>query len=111
MANFSFPVFEMDLPYEAIDDDPPTQDEDELSRRLVAITLHTTPVLMLARALFRTDPDVLAFVSRVGAGRPHVGDSFSASMQTAWDRDENGWTSRAMWRAADMGEWLGAVLR
>ncbi len=72
---------------------------------------HWSTRIMLARSLFRTDPDVVAFVARVGEGRPHAGDSFSSVMQTVWDRDEHGWTTRALARASVMADWLGAALR
>jgi hypothetical protein len=64
----------------------------------------------LALALFRTDPDVMAFCSLVGERHTverSGGDTtfrtnetaFQRALNIAWDRDENGWRTRAIARA------------
>lgn len=64
----------------------------------------------LARALFETDPDVIAFLDRVGewlpqhevAGPRRLERRWSRARAKAWERNENGWRERAEQRAAAM---------
>jgi hypothetical protein len=64
----------------------------------------------LALALFRTEPDVLAFCGRVGERHTverSGGDTtfrtnetaFRRALNIAWERDESGWRTRAIARA------------
>jgi hypothetical protein len=83
-------------------------------------------VAQLARALFETDPDVVAFVNRVsdceiaamrrglavamppGAAALVDPRRRQRAMQIAWDRDEHGWSERAQARAASALVLMGA---
>ncbi len=84
---------------------------------------------VVARALFWTDPEVLAFVATVAdAGIKRLETRWSAvtmraevvrdvwasdsvrgdaAMQRAWDRDEHGWRSRAEERAVAVVALIG----
>lgn len=56
----------------------------------------------LAQAIFDTDPEVLCFVEQVGEIK-HAKDPVAAKKRTlgvAWERDEQGWATRARERAA-----------
>jgi len=67
----------------------------------------------LARALFETDPRVIAFVTLVSdctvtlpSGKVTEAVRYQKAMQTAWTRDENGWRTEAGERAKAIGQWL-----
>jgi hypothetical protein len=79
----------------------------------------------LARALFETDPEVVAFVrivSESSAAREWKGSETcprgavspesraQRAMQVAWDRDEQGWTTRSRQRAETMVEVLSSKI-
>lgn len=85
----------------------------------------------LARALFDTDPEVIAFVEQVADAhvRKHVTrwnavtmradtvqdlrddapERYDAALQRAWDRDEHGWATRATARAEAVLAKLGGA--
>ena len=59
----------------------------------------------LAQAIFDTDPEVLAFVEEVAETRYSPCSTLSVekrrlALDKAWQRDENGWATRALQRAA-----------
>lgn len=59
-----------------------------------------------ARALFEADPEVQTFIRNVADGvlrteDPEFNlDAFDRAMRVAWQRDENGWRTRAWYHAA-----------